>query len=77
MALPKDGDFSKLLGTGENPNGFVSQTCNGTLVDGRGGDGNNYAAYGFMADGPRWNSDPRMESMPLGQPMAIVVTRKK
>jgi hypothetical protein len=73
MALPKDGDFSKLLGKGENPNGFVSQTCNGTLIDGRGGDGYNERAYGRMADGARWNTDPRMETMPLSQPLPVVV----
>jgi hypothetical protein len=76
MALPKDGDFSKLLGKGENPNGFVSQTANGTLIDGRGGDGENYA-WGGMADGPRWNQDPRRDDMSLAPTAPIPVRRKK
>jgi len=59
MTLP--ADLSKLLGTGENPNGMVAQTANGTLVGGRGGDGDTWR-YGMMADGPRWNEDPRIEA---------------
>jgi hypothetical protein len=59
MTLP--ADLSKLLGTGENPNGMVAQTANGTLVDGRGGDGYTWRD-GMMADGPRWNEDPRIEA---------------
>lgn len=61
MTLPND--LSKLLGNGENPNGMVAQTANGTVRVGRnggdgGGDGHSYR-YG-MADGPMWNQDPRM-----------------
>jgi len=55
--IPKNGDFSQLLGTGENPRGFVAQTANGTLVNGHGGDG--YCHQYVEADGARWNSDPR------------------
>jgi hypothetical protein len=81
MALPKDGDFSKLLGTGENPLGFVSQTANGTYIDGRGSDGYQ-PRYWPMADGKRWNSDPRPEAvqdapLSLGQPGSVGVRRRK
>jgi hypothetical protein len=57
IQVPKNGDFSQLVGSGENPRGFVSQTVNGTLVNGHGGDG--YCHPSVMADGPRWNEDPR------------------
>ena len=55
--VPKNGDFSQLLGQGENPNGFVSYTPNGTLVNGHGGDG--YSHPWPTADGERWSADPR------------------
>lgn len=55
--VPKNGDFSQLLGPGENLLGFVAQTPNGTLVNGHGGDG--YSHPYVEADGG-WNSDPRM-----------------
>ena len=57
MQIPKNGDFSQLLGTGENAHGYVAQTPNGTLINGRGGDG--YDHPFVEADGPRWNDDPR------------------
>jgi hypothetical protein len=63
MALPKNGDFSQLLGTGENPNGMIAQTPNGTERNGGGSDGMTYR-YG-MADGPRWNDDPTPQPPPL------------
>jgi hypothetical protein len=69
MTLP--ADLSKLLGTGENPNGMVAQTANGTLVDGRGGDGYTWRD-GMMADGPRWNEDPRIEAPNLTPGPAMV-----
>jgi hypothetical protein len=68
MALPSD--LSKLLGTGENPNGMVAQTANGTIINGRGGDGDNYR--GMMADGPRWNTDPREEAPVLTDPVTVI-----
>lgn len=55
--VPKNGDFSQLLGAGENGRGMVAQTPNGTLINGHGGDG--YCHPSVEADGPRWNSDPR------------------
>jgi hypothetical protein len=55
--VPKNGDMSQLLGPGENPNGFVAQTPNGTMVDGKSCDG--YFHPMVEADGERWNSDPR------------------
>ena len=54
MPLPRD--LSELLGEGENPNGMVSQTPNGTVINGMGGDGSQYRWD--MADGARWNADP-------------------
>jgi hypothetical protein len=54
MALPSD--LSKLLGGGENPNGMIAQTPNGTVVNGRGGDGSQFRWD--MADGRVWNGDP-------------------
>lgn len=69
MTLPSD--LSKLLGNGENPNGMIAQTANGTIRNGRGGDGDEYR-YGMMADGPRWNTDPRPEApQPFGIEIAI------
>jgi hypothetical protein len=56
MALPKNGDFSELLGNGENPNGMIAQTPNGTERGGVGSDGRTWRWD--MADGPRWNADP-------------------
>ena len=47
--VPKNGDFSQLLGPGENLLGFVAQTPNGTLVNGHGGDG--YSHPYVEADG--------------------------
>ena len=54
MALPKDGDFSKLLGAGENPNGFVCYTPNGTKLNGKPPttDAPNWFP---QYDGPRWS----------------------
>jgi len=67
-------DLDKLLGKGENPNGFVAQTANGTIRDGRGGDGETWR-YG-QADGPRWNEDPRIMPEPLyDAPTGPVVPR--
>lgn len=74
MALPKDGDFSRLLGEGENPNGFVAQTANGTIRNGRGGDGETF--WRGSADGPRWNEDPLRDQGSMawtGDPGAVVV----
>lgn len=75
MALPKDGDFSKLLDKGENPSGFVSQTANGTLIDGRGGDGHSWMRPWPTVDGA-WNDDPRPRTMPLGMTTPVPVRRK-
>jgi hypothetical protein len=40
---------------------MVAQTANGTVVNGRGGDGDEFR-FGMNADGPRWNTDPRPEA---------------
>lgn len=63
MALPQNGDFSKLLGNGENPNGMIAQTPNGTERNGTGSDGSTWRYA--MADGPRWNDDPTPRPPPL------------
>lgn len=80
--IPKSGDFSKLLGRGENPNGMVVQTANGTIVNGRGGDGD--CRPWTMADGPLWNTDPRpdgdrdaMMSPPMGLVQAMPARRRR
>lgn len=56
MALPQNGDWSSLVGKGENPNGMVSQTPNGTVVNGVGGDGCQFN-WGDGIDGG-WNQNP-------------------
>lgn len=61
MALPKD--LSELLGKGENPNGMIAQTPNGTERDGMGSDGSEMRYN--MADGERWNGDPMPGVAPL------------
>jgi len=52
--LPKNGDWSKLLDRGENPNGLVSYTNNGTRVNGARADGEQINWYPQL-DGPRWS----------------------
>lgn len=87
MALPKNGDFSELLGEGENPNGMIAQTPNGTVTNGLGGDGDQFR-YSLIADGARWNTDPRQErsvvelaaaapSLPRGRVSVMAHTRRK
>lgn len=71
MALPKSGDWSELLGSGENPKGMVAQTANGTIVNGEGGDGRSWR--GSMADGSRWNSDPRPDAVSYESPAMVMV----
>lgn len=65
MGLPKDGDFAGLVAEGENPNGFVAQTANGTRRDGFADDGMTYS-WGPRPDGERWNCNP----MPGAEPYA-------
>jgi hypothetical protein len=69
------GDFSKLLGEGENPNNHVQQIPDGTIRGLGYGRGVQPSAAlegsaGFtwrdnQADGPRWNQDPRLPIKPL------------
>lgn len=70
MTLPSD--LSKLLGNGENPNGMIAQTANGTIRNGRGGDGDTWRYN--MADGPRWNTDPRPEGPVDTDPAMVTVS---
>jgi hypothetical protein len=78
MALDKD--FSKLLGRGENPNGMVAQTANGTIrqrgFSGDGGGDGDAWRYG-MVDGSRWNDDPRIKPEPIGDPELTFALRKR
>lgn len=60
--VPQDGDWSDLVGQGENPFGFIAQTPNGTIINGRGGDGTNRPMLGAN---PRWNHDPRLGVAPM------------
>jgi hypothetical protein len=63
---------------GENPNGFVSQTSNGTNINGAGSDGVDWT-WGPGADGPRWNkeSPQRMADVAIARPVAIVASRRR
>jgi hypothetical protein len=46
--------FEGNVASGENPNGMVTQTSNGTWINGKGGDGVDIP-WGLAADGRRWN----------------------
>ena len=72
--VPKNGDFSQLLGPGENLLGFVAQTPNGTLVNGHGGDG--YSHPYVEADGG-WNSDPTAARMPERLPVRATIRARR
>jgi len=64
-------DFSKIVARGENPNGVVQQTSNGTVIDGAGGDGFQYN-WGDKPDGARWNNNP-MPQNPFNEPYNVVM----
>lgn len=72
MGLPKDGDFAGLVAEGENPNGFVAQTANGTRRDGFADDGRTYQ-WGTPPDGARWNFNPMPGAEPEMPAMAATV----
>lgn len=61
--IPKRRSFADLVASGENPNGMIAQTPNGTERNGSGSDGMTYR-YNY-ADGPRWNDDPTPQPPPL------------
>ena len=61
--IPKNADFSQLLGKGENPSGMIAQTPNGTERDGVGSDGREWQ-WG-APNGVRWNKNPMPEAPPL------------
>jgi hypothetical protein len=72
-------NFASMVGRGENPNGVVQQTSNGTSIDGKGSDGDDFV-WGIAADGPRWNkTEPvgRLADMDVARPIAIVASRRK
>ena len=58
-------DFPKMVGAGENPNGFTSQTANGTVHDTGGGDNQGNWRYRQQADGERWNG-PQSQPFDFG-----------
>jgi len=77
MAIPKNGDWSRILGAGENPNGFVSQTPNGTMMNGKGADGDQWP-MALPADGPRWSrSMPEVRSFGIGATLPRTARGKK
>lgn len=66
------------VGRGENPNGVVAQTSNGTNVNGEGSDGENYA-FGLTADG-RWNKPgPKggLVDSTVARPIAVLSNRRR
>ena len=81
MTLPKH--LYQLLGKGENPNGMVAQTANGTVrqdgnFSGDGGDDGDNFGYRFgQVDGQRWNADPRIRPAPIGDPEFTFALRKR
>jgi hypothetical protein len=66
------------IGRGENPNGMVSQTSNGTNINGAGSDGEDYI-WGIPADGSRWNRTRgnMLEDRDVARPIAIVASRRR
>jgi hypothetical protein len=68
------------VGPGENPNGVVAQTSNGTNINGKGSDGDDFV-WGIPADGPRWNkTGPRggkMEDLDVPRPVITLVNRRR
>lgn len=70
-------NLTGMVGRGENPNGFVAQTPNGTNINGEGSDGDD-RAWGLTADGPRWNkAEPNLQDTGVSRPIAITATRRR
>ena len=71
-------DPLKTVGEGENPNGFTSQTANGTAhAEGRGYNQERYN-WNQKADGPRWNTWPEDEIAPnMGQAVPGIAPGQK
>jgi hypothetical protein len=72
-------NFAGMVGRGENPNGLVQQTSNGTWVNRQGADGDDFV-WGIPADGPRWNkTEPsgRLGDRDVPRPIAIVASRRR
>lgn len=59
--------FPRMVGAGENPNGFTAITPNGVAHDVGDGFNDNPWRYNQQADGERWNG-PASAQMPLGMP---------
>jgi len=60
MAKRGNLNFEKLYQTDgpyTNPNGMVAQNPNGTIINGNGGDGQQYS-WPPRADGEKWNTNP-------------------
>lgn len=67
------------VGRGENPNGVVQQTSNGTNINGRGSDGDD-PIWGTPADGMRWNHTApggEMEDRQVPRPVITLVNRRR
>ena len=63
-----------LYGKGENPNGIVSQTSDGTVKNAEALPPQNYS-YNQRADGARWNCDDDKHSFKRNQPFPPPKTR--
>jgi hypothetical protein len=64
---------------GENPNGQVSQTSNGTYINANGADGDDYI-YTIAASGPRWNkTEPRgmLQDRLVPRPVTVLSNRRR
>ena len=59
-------DFPAMVEAGENPNGFTSQTANGTAHDVGAGNNDDGWRGNLQADGPRWNGPRYPESFGVG-----------
>jgi hypothetical protein len=67
------------VGKGENPNGLVQQTSNGTWINRQGADGDDYT-YRIAADGPRWNKtepEGKIEDRTVARPTVALSNRKR
>jgi hypothetical protein len=72
-------NLAGMVGAGENPNGTVAQTSNGTNINGKGSDGD-WCTWGIPADGPRWNkTEPggMMQEKAIARPVAIVASQRR
>jgi hypothetical protein len=72
-------NFAGIVGRGENPNGIVQQTSNGTWINREGADGDDFI-WGVPADGSRWNkTEPKrtLADRDVPRPVSIVATPRR